>query len=100
MTYWTNFAKTHRPQGAGLPYWQPYGTSRQRAYLEFGQEIRPQAGSRHQTLSSDCRHLAGVGLLIGRHPSRPPDSGRTYALPASARDTSQKITPHTRMPAR
>jgi para-nitrobenzyl esterase len=40
MTYWTNFAKTHRPQGAGLPDWQPYGT--QRAYLEFGQEIRPQ----------------------------------------------------------
>ncbi|MFA5110753.1 MAG: carboxylesterase family protein [Desulfobaccales bacterium] len=44
MTYWTNFAKTHRPEGAALPDWQPYGTFRQRAYLEFGQEIRPQTG--------------------------------------------------------
>ncbi|MCK9374663.1 MAG: carboxylesterase family protein [Syntrophobacterales bacterium] len=41
MAYWTNFAKTHRPQSAGLPDWQPYGS--QRAYLEFGQEIRPRA---------------------------------------------------------
>lgn len=31
--YWTNFAKTGNPNGAGLPTWPAYGS--QRAYLEF-----------------------------------------------------------------
>jgi para-nitrobenzyl esterase len=44
MTYWTNFAKTGTPQGAGLPTWRPYGTLKQRDYLEFGKEIAAQSG--------------------------------------------------------
>jgi len=44
MTYWTNFAKTGKPQGSGLPSWPPYGTLTQRDYLEFGRTIAPHSG--------------------------------------------------------
>lgn len=44
MTYWTNFAKTGKPEGASLPPWPPYGTLKQRDYLEFGKEIAAKSG--------------------------------------------------------
>jgi para-nitrobenzyl esterase len=44
MTYWTNFAKTGRPEGAGVPPWPPYGTLEQRNCAEFGREIAAKPG--------------------------------------------------------
>jgi para-nitrobenzyl esterase len=44
MTYWTNFAKTGQPEGAGIPPWPPYGTLEQRDYVEFGKEIAAKSG--------------------------------------------------------
>jgi len=44
ITYWTNFAKTGNPNGAGLPDWPGFGTPAQRNYLELGAEIRTGSG--------------------------------------------------------
>ncbi|MFH1684011.1 MAG: carboxylesterase family protein [Candidatus Margulisiibacteriota bacterium] len=39
MGYWTNFAKTGDPNGAGLPLWPLYNTSSDKN-LEFGDRIK------------------------------------------------------------
>jgi para-nitrobenzyl esterase len=38
--YWTNFAKTGDPNGAGLPEWPRYGTS-EKAVMDLGDATRP-----------------------------------------------------------
>jgi len=38
-TYWTNFAKTGDPNGAGLPRWEPYNRDRE-PYLELGDTVQ------------------------------------------------------------
>ena len=58
QTYWTNFAKTGDPNGAGLPQWRPYtGASEQ--YMEFGNDGRahPRQGGRPTFCSLDIPKL-------------------------------------------
>ena len=38
MRYWTNFAKTGNPNGAGLPLWQPYSAAEDAAIMQFDTE--------------------------------------------------------------
>ena len=54
MGYWTNFAATGDPNGAGLPEWPGYDRVAER-YLELGAEIR--AGTK--------LHGAALDLLEG-----------------------------------
>jgi para-nitrobenzyl esterase len=45
MTYWTNFAKTNDPNGAGLPEWPTYNTEkRMRLHLDTPISVKPVAG--------------------------------------------------------
>jgi para-nitrobenzyl esterase len=58
QSYWTNFAKTGDPNGAGLPQWRPYaGASEQ--YMEFGNDGRahPRQGVRPTFCSLDIPKL-------------------------------------------
>ena len=43
QTYWTNFAKTGNPNGAGLPYWPTYGAANnwQVMHLDQTSAVRP-----------------------------------------------------------
>jgi carboxylesterase type B len=46
---WVRFAATGDPNGAGLPYWQPYNPDAEE-YLDFGDTI--QTG--HGLLAAEC----------------------------------------------
>jgi para-nitrobenzyl esterase len=56
--YWTNFAKTGDPNGAGLPEWARYTTASDR-YMEFGNDGRahPRQGERPTFCSLDIPKL-------------------------------------------
>jgi len=41
MTYWTNFAKTGNPNGAGVPEWPKYGADHQVMHLDASSAARP-----------------------------------------------------------
>ena len=57
-SYWTNFAKTGDPNGAGLPPWRPYMPVTDR-YMEFGNDGRahPRQGERPTFCSLDIPKL-------------------------------------------
>ena len=58
QSYWTNFAKTGDPNGAGLPQWRPY-TPASEPYMEFGNDGRahPRQGVRPTFCSLDAVKL-------------------------------------------
>jgi para-nitrobenzyl esterase len=43
MSYWTNFAKTGDPNGAGLPHWPRYGENREMIHLDSTVTAGPDA---------------------------------------------------------
>ena len=58
QSYWTNFAKTGDPNGAGLPRWRAYTVGSEQ-YMEFGNDGRahPRQGARPTFCSLDIPKL-------------------------------------------